>query len=115
MRHKLSLPETMDWETLPLIFPMRSWVRAFGAAADFCGTVFQPDGHINPYSLWHPFAIYGAERRDRPNVLQDPKKLAILQQLYDPNNSIDEICPTFRIFRTTLYRHMTPGTSRSDA
>ena len=45
----------------------------------------------------------------RPKALRDPKKLAMLQQLYaDPNNAIDDICRTLRISRTTLYRHVTP-------
>lgn len=52
----------------------------------------------------------------RPQALRDPKKLAMLQQLYDdPSNSIDEICRTFRISRTTLYRRVTPGTRRGDS
>jgi DNA invertase Pin-like site-specific DNA recombinase len=46
----------------------------------------------------------------RPKALRDPKKLAMLQQLYaDPNNAIDDICRTMRISRTTLYRYVTPG------
>ncbi len=46
----------------------------------------------------------------RPKALADPKKLAIVQRLYDdPNTSIDEICRTLRISRTTLYRHVKPG------
>ena len=46
----------------------------------------------------------------RPKALADPKKLAMLQRLYDdPANSIDEICRTLRISRTTLYRYVKPG------
>ncbi len=46
----------------------------------------------------------------RPKALQDPKKLAMVQRLYDdPNTSIDEICRTLRISRTTLYRYVKPG------
>ncbi len=44
----------------------------------------------------------------RPKVL-DPKKQAMAQRLYDdPNNSIDDICRTLRISRTTLYRYVKP-------
>ena len=50
----------------------------------------------------------------RPKALRDPKKLAMLQQLYaDPNNAIDDICQTLRISRTTLYRYVTPGARTS--
>ena len=46
----------------------------------------------------------------RPKALEDPKKLAMLQRLYDdPTTSIDEICRTLRISRTTLYRYVKPG------
>jgi DNA invertase Pin-like site-specific DNA recombinase len=46
----------------------------------------------------------------RPKAL-DPKKAALLQQLYaDPENSVDDICHTLRISRTTLYRYVEPGT-----
>ena len=40
----------------------------------------------------------------------DPKKVEMLQRLYDdPNNSIDTICRTLRLSRTTLYRYVTPS------
>ncbi len=46
----------------------------------------------------------------RPKALADPKKLAMLRRLYDdPNTSIDDICRTLRISRTTLYRYVRPG------
>jgi DNA invertase Pin-like site-specific DNA recombinase len=39
--------------------------------------------------------------------LDDPKKVAILRQLYDDNeHSIADICTTFRISRATLYRYL---------
>ena len=46
----------------------------------------------------------------RPKVLADPRMLAMAQRLYaDPTTSIDEICRTLRISRTTLYRYVRPG------
>src|SRR5215211_3160469 len=39
----------------------------------------------------------------RPKALDDPKKLAMARQLYaDPTNSIDDICRTLGISRTTF-------------
>jgi hypothetical protein len=43
VRRELALPETVEWETLPLIFPVRSEGRVIGSTADLSGTVFQPD------------------------------------------------------------------------
>jgi DNA invertase Pin-like site-specific DNA recombinase len=52
----------------------------------------------------------------RPKALRDPKKLAMLQQLYaDPRNAIDDICRTLRISRTTLYRYVKPGSRKTSA
>jgi DNA invertase Pin-like site-specific DNA recombinase len=46
----------------------------------------------------------------RPKAL-DPKKVDLLQRLYaDPANSIDDICRTLGISRTTLYRYVRPET-----
>lgn len=43
--------------------------------------------------------------RPRAAALNDPKKAAIAQSLYDdPDNSIADICATLRISRSTLYR-----------
>src|SRR5207247_7856776 len=47
-------------------------------------------------------------RGGRPRVaaLNDPKKVAMVQRLYaDTNNTIEEICKTLRISRSTLYRY----------
>ena len=47
----------------------------------------------------------------RPKALADPKKLAMVQRLYeDPTTSIDDICRTLRISRTTPYRYVRPRT-----
>ncbi len=46
----------------------------------------------------------------RPKALDDPKKLAMAKHLYaDPANSIDDICRTLGISRTTFYRYVRPG------
>src|ERR671939_960847 len=43
--------------------------------------------------------------RPKAANLSDPKKVAMVQALYnDPKNSIDDICKTLRISRSTLYR-----------
>jgi predicted transcriptional regulator YheO len=42
-------------------------------------------------------------------ALNDAKKVAMAQRLYaDRNNSIEEICKTLRISRSTLYRYLQP-------
>ena len=43
IRTELGLAEAMDWESLPLVFPVRSEGRAACATADLEGTIFAPD------------------------------------------------------------------------
>jgi DNA invertase Pin-like site-specific DNA recombinase len=48
-------------------------------------------------------------RADRPPAtgLSDAKKVALAQRLYDDTtNSIDDICRTLRVSRSTLYRYI---------
>jgi DNA invertase Pin-like site-specific DNA recombinase len=47
-------------------------------------------------------------RGGRPNALTD-KQISIAQELYEKRHPIAEICRTFRISRTTLYRHIKSG------
>jgi DNA invertase Pin-like site-specific DNA recombinase len=43
----------------------------------------------------------------RPKALNTPKKVEMAQKLYaDKSNSVDEICKTLNISRTTLYRYI---------
>jgi hypothetical protein len=42
-RRELDLPETMDWESLPLVFPLRIEGRTMTGTGDLRGTVFEPD------------------------------------------------------------------------
>ena len=43
----------------------------------------------------------------RAAALNDTKKVALAQRLYeDKKNSIDDICKTLRVSRSTLYRHV---------
>src|SRR3954451_23630043 len=57
--------------------------------------------------------------RPRAAALADPKKVALAQSLFDNQSlSIEEICKTLRVSRSTLYRHInvrrepsSPGTS----
>lgn len=43
----------------------------------------------------------------RAAALDDAKKVALAQRLYeDKNNSIDDICKTLRVSRSTLYRYV---------
>ena len=43
----------------------------------------------------------------RATALNDTKKVALAQRLYeDKNNSIDDICKTLRVSRSTLYRYV---------
>lgn len=45
--------------------------------------------------------------RPRAAALSDPKKIALAQRLYDdPDNSIEDICQTLRVSRSTLYRYI---------
>src|SRR5919205_877188 len=45
--------------------------------------------------------------RPKAATLNDPKKVAMAQALYnDPKNSIADICKTLRISRATLYRYV---------
>ncbi len=45
--------------------------------------------------------------RPKAAALSDPKKVAMAQRLYDdPTNSIEEICKTLRVSRSTLYRYI---------
>ena len=45
--------------------------------------------------------------RPRAKTLNTPKKVAMAQALYnDKNNTIDEICKTLNISRSTLYRYI---------
>lgn len=45
--------------------------------------------------------------RPRAAALSDPKKVALAVSLYnDKNNSIDDICATLRISRSTLFRYI---------
>jgi DNA invertase Pin-like site-specific DNA recombinase len=51
----------------------------------------------------------------RPKVLSE-KKIAMARALYaDKSNSIDEICKTLNIGRTTLYRYLKPGGAPHEA
>src|SRR5437588_6870873 len=46
----------------------------------------------------------------RPKTLNTPKKVAMAQSLYnDKTNSIDDICKTLNISRSTLYRYINAG------
>jgi DNA invertase Pin-like site-specific DNA recombinase len=45
--------------------------------------------------------------RPKAAALSDPKKVALAQRLYDdPDNSIEDICKTLRVSRSTLYRYI---------
>src|SRR5947207_12081504 len=45
--------------------------------------------------------------RPKAKTLDTPKKIALAQSLYDnSNNTIDEICKTLDISRSTLYRYI---------
>lgn len=45
--------------------------------------------------------------RPRAAALSDPKKVALAVSLYnDKNNSIDDICATLRVSRSTLFRYL---------
>jgi DNA invertase Pin-like site-specific DNA recombinase len=45
--------------------------------------------------------------RPKAAALSDPKKVALAQRLYDDTtNSIDDICKTLRVSRSTLYRYI---------
>jgi DNA invertase Pin-like site-specific DNA recombinase len=47
--------------------------------------------------------------RPKAKGLDDPKKLALAQRLYDdPSNDIATICRTLGVARSTLYRYITP-------
>ncbi len=51
----------------------------------------------------------------RPKSLTG-KKAAMAQELYNNNsNSIDEICKTLNISRTTLYRYIQPGSEKTSS
>lgn len=53
--------------------------------------------------------------RPRGTIRQDPKKLALAQQLYaERQRSVREICQTLEIARTTFYRYVGGGQGRSD-
>src|SRR5205823_85341 len=48
--------------------------------------------------------------RPKAQTLNTPKKVAVAQSLYDnKNNSIDDICKTLNISRSTLYRYINAG------
>src|SRR5437762_2986352 len=48
--------------------------------------------------------------RPKAKTLNTPKKVAMAQSLYDnKNNTIDEICKTLNISRSTLYRYIKVG------
>ena len=48
--------------------------------------------------------------RPKAQTLNTAKKIALAQSLYDDkNNSIDEICKTLNISRSTLYRYIDVG------
>ncbi len=48
--------------------------------------------------------------RPKAKTLDTPKKIALAQSLYDDkNNTIDEICKTLNISRSTLYRYIKVG------
>ena len=48
--------------------------------------------------------------RPKAHSLNTPKKVALAQSLYDDkNNTIDEICKTLHISRSTLYRYIDAG------
>src|SRR4051812_8322341 len=50
----------------------------------------------------------------RATGLNDAKKVALAQRLYqDKNTSIDDVCRTLRVSRATLYRYLGAGTRRS--
>jgi DNA invertase Pin-like site-specific DNA recombinase len=47
--------------------------------------------------------------RPKAKALNTPKKITLAQSLYnDKNNTIDEICKTLNISRSTLYRYIKP-------
>jgi len=48
--------------------------------------------------------------RPKAPALSDAKKVALAQRLYDDDsNSIDDICRTLRVSRSTLYRYIKTG------
>ena len=52
----------------------------------------------------------------RAASLNDAKKVALAQRLYeDRNNSIDDVCKTLRISRATLYRYLAAGKRQAAA
>jgi DNA invertase Pin-like site-specific DNA recombinase len=45
--------------------------------------------------------------RPKAKMLDNPKKVALAQSLYENrNNTIDEICKTLNVSRATLYRYI---------
>src|SRR3989454_5483118 len=54
--------------------------------------------------------------RPKAKTLNTPKKVAMAQSLYeDKNNTIDEICKTLNISRSTLYRYIQTPAKSSEA
>jgi DNA invertase Pin-like site-specific DNA recombinase len=54
--------------------------------------------------------------RPQAKGLNNPKKLALAQKLYDdPTNDIATICRTPGVARSTLYRYITPHARATDA
>lgn len=54
--------------------------------------------------------------RPRAAALSDPKKVALALSLYnDKNNSIDDICATLRVSRSTLFRYIRSRKLTSDS
>ena len=98
-----SLTEQIDTTTSggKLIF------HVFAALAEFERDVIRERTHAGLTA-----ARARGRRGGRPKALalSDPKKVALAQRLYDDKgNSIDDICKTLRVSRSTLYRYVQQG------
>ena len=98
-----SLTENIDTTTSggKLIF------HVFGALAEFERELIRERTQAGLASARARGRVGG---RPRVEALNTAKKIALAQSLYnDKANSIDEICKTLHISRSTLYRHIQPN------
>ena len=83
----------LDTNTAPCLLPPIRCARSLICSSSIMGTM-------------RVFPPVGTTRTSRPKALT-PKKAQMLQDLYrNKENSIDEICKTLNISRTTLYRYI---------
>ncbi len=76
----------------------------FGALAEFERDIIKERTNAGLHAARARGRLGG---RPKAKSLDTPKKIALAQSLYDEkNNSIDEICKTLNISRSTLYRYI---------